>query len=97
MDVYLDEDFVSPFIHPLASRLVLATDLAGHEQLLPELSGVRHCAIRWEYGSILSWIFMPLRYSKPQRHIPLTTTAWPTCSLRLKFNCVWTRVVVSGS
>ena len=39
MDVYLDKDFVSPFIHPLASRLVLATDLAGHEQLLPRALG----------------------------------------------------------
>ena len=37
----------------------------------PELSGMRHCAIRWELGSIHSCIFMPLRYSKPQWHIPL--------------------------
>ena len=44
MDVYLDKDFVSPFIHPLASRLVLATDLAGHEQLLPwALGGTSLC------------------------------------------------------
>ena len=37
----------------------------------PELSGMRHCAVRWELGSIHSCIFMPLRYSKPQWHIPL--------------------------
>ena len=43
---------------------------------IPELSGLRHWAMRWGYGSIDSWIFMPLYYSKPREPFPLMNIVW---------------------